>query len=154
MCSDCPLDGKGVQQCIPALEHTESIGVDASRVPITLETLEIDPGFWRAVPDTATILPCWNEDACRGGVTGDANYCGDGYTGPCELEHVQYAIWVLVVHFLSKCCITFLSSECVVDFWFSPFRHFPSCSVPFVLCSLSPRPPQTVRSVQRTTRGH
>ena len=82
---DCLLDQNGTQECIAAIEYTKSTGVDQySGAPITLETLQIKAGYWRSVKKSAIILPCWNEDACIGGLTGAADYCDDGYRGPCE----------------------------------------------------------------------
>ena len=112
---DCPVDGDGTQQCIPALDNAKSIGVDASGVPITLETLEIDPGYWRSLSSSATILPCWNKDAYFGGFTGEEDYCAGGYTGPCELESVHDAIWMLVIR-INTTASLFLPSECVVKY--------------------------------------
>lgn len=89
---DCPVEGNGTQQCIAALANTKSTGIDVDGVSITLETLNISSGYWRATASTATIRPCWNDDACRGGMTGNAAYCADGYRGPCELVHVHHAL--------------------------------------------------------------
>lgn len=81
------MDGKGTQQCIAELENTVSPGFDkTSGVPITLETLRIDPGYWRSMKNSSIVLPCWNEDACGGGLTGSADYCDEAYRGPCELR--------------------------------------------------------------------
>lgn len=52
----------------------------------TLETLSIDPGYWRATNKSTKILKCYNEDACTGGLTGSSGYCLEGYTGPCEFS--------------------------------------------------------------------
>ena len=64
------------------LEHTESAGVDTG-TPITLETLRIEKGYWRAVASSESIFPCWNSDACLGGITGENGYCKEGYSGAC-----------------------------------------------------------------------
>lgn len=85
LCSgDCPTDGSGTQECIEAIENTNSTGTDKSGASITLETLRINPGYWRSINSSTTILPCWNEDACLGGLTDAEGYCEDGYRGPCE----------------------------------------------------------------------
>ena len=89
---DYPAEGNGTQQCIAALANTKSTGIDDEGVSITLETLTISLGYWRATASTATIRPCWNDDACRGGITGNAAYCAEGYRGPCELVHVNDAL--------------------------------------------------------------
>ena len=99
MCSgNCSVGGSGIQECVPALDHTKSAGVDSSGVLITLKTLETHPGYWRSVPGSAAILPCWNEDVCLGGVTNDASYCDDGHRGPCELAIADVYIRLLILH--------------------------------------------------------
>eukprot|EP00904_Undaria_pinnatifida_P008212 jgi/Undpi1/4520/HiC_scaffold_18.g07874.m1 len=99
---DCPVEGNGTQQCIAALANTKSTGIDVDGVSITLETLNISSGYWRATASTATIRPCWNDDACRGGMTGNAAYCADGYRGPyCAICTDDYA-WTSA-YSCSKC---------------------------------------------------
>lgn len=48
-----------------------------------METLKLDPGYWRATDTSKVILSCYNEDACEGGAT-VTDYCSAGYEGPCE----------------------------------------------------------------------
>lgn len=93
---ECPVDGNGTQGCITALENTKSNGTDAEGVPITLETLTIMPGYWRSVAASWTILSCWNEEACLGGVTDNADFCESGYKGPCERGRIHDASWSLL----------------------------------------------------------
>lgn len=83
--ADCTANGTGTLQCVPALENTMSVGVTVSGVPVTLETLELDVGYWRSLSNSTTVLPCWNTDACLGGITDTADFCAEGYRGPCEL---------------------------------------------------------------------
>lgn len=83
-CQDCVVDGFGTQECVPEYEHTSSAGVDGAGNSVVLQGLEIDSGYWRATNTSTSILPCWNEDACAGGLTDAADYCDSGYTGPCE----------------------------------------------------------------------
>ena len=61
------------------MDHANSSGGTA-----TLETLSIQPGYWRATASSKDILACYNTDACLGGVSGTADYCLEGYEGPCE----------------------------------------------------------------------
>eukprot|EP00611_Tribonema_gayanum_P000844 TRINITY_DN1063_c0_g1_i4.p1 TRINITY_DN1063_c0_g1~~TRINITY_DN1063_c0_g1_i4.p1 ORF type:complete len:528 (+),score=78.33 TRINITY_DN1063_c0_g1_i4:187-1770(+) len=62
--------------------------VNCSMLGITLETLPLLRGFWREGMDSdqASILTCWNPDACTGGAgmasLGSDSYCATGYTGP------------------------------------------------------------------------
>ena len=80
------MGGDGTQECLAALENTMSNGADeTSGVPITLETLKINSGYWRSMSNSTSILPCWNEDACLGGLTGSESYCDEAYRGPCEV---------------------------------------------------------------------
>ncbi len=51
----------------------------------TLETLELEPGYYRTSNKSHTVLECFQEAACKGGTDASNNgYCADGYTGPCE----------------------------------------------------------------------
>ncbi|CAN0334630.1 unnamed protein product, partial [Scytosiphon promiscuus] len=59
---------------------------------ITLETLSIRSGYWRAVPSSDVILACHNPSACVGGQTGAADFCAVGYEGPyCAVCSEGYA---------------------------------------------------------------
>ncbi|CAN0424171.1 unnamed protein product, partial [Ectocarpus fasciculatus] len=74
-CSDCDVaDGSEVPTCTITPSHAQSTGD-------TIETLSIDPGYWRATPFSTIILACHNSDACLGGETGAADYCDEGYEG-------------------------------------------------------------------------
>ena len=65
--------------CRSSLEHTT-----AGEPGLTLETLNISAGYWRATAESEDILACHNPDACRGGLTGADNFCASGYKGPCK----------------------------------------------------------------------
>ena len=66
--------------CEVVLAHSSSNGSST-----TIESLSIDPGYWRATATSENVLACYNLDACEGGVTGASNYCHKGYEGSCEL---------------------------------------------------------------------
>ena len=79
-CEGCTIeDNHTVPVCADLLEHTDSRDGTA-----TLETLDVDPGYWRATSTSRIILPCFYKTACKGGVTGDPEYCLKGYEGPCK----------------------------------------------------------------------
>lgn len=80
-CHSCEVEDVGGMACTAQFEHSQSDGI-----AVTLETLEIQQGYWRATNTSRSngILPCYNKEACEGGVTGSAGYCAKGYTGPCE----------------------------------------------------------------------
>jgi len=69
-----------VPTCKEQLDHTSSAGGT-----VTLETVSINPGYWRATKTSEDVIACFHADACLGGVTGAAGYCLEGYEGPCEL---------------------------------------------------------------------
>ncbi|GMH94182.1 hypothetical protein TrST_g4037 [Triparma strigata] len=87
-------------------------GIDCSRAGVSLETLPIQPGFWRSSTTSTRIRRCYNTEACIGSVRTNANasgvsivssggssangsnvnlveskqYCAEGYQGPyCEV---------------------------------------------------------------------
>ena len=64
--------------CETALDHTTSAGG-------TIEELAIEAGYWRATNDSINIIECYYAKACNGGVTGDPDYCTQGYEGACKL---------------------------------------------------------------------
>ena len=64
---------------VAGIEHASSAGG-----VVTLAGLKIDQGYWRATASSTNILECYNGDACRGGITGGAEYCSEGYKGACE----------------------------------------------------------------------
>lgn len=79
-CENCKIkDGYSRPICSELLDHTDSRGGSAR-----LETLVMEPGYWRATNTSKNILECFNMNACRGGVTGSSEYCLRGYGGPCE----------------------------------------------------------------------
>lgn len=65
--------------CTEEFEDSKSTGGN-----ITLETLSIDPGYWRSTTFSRDVFLCYNADACLGGVTVDPGYCQAGFEGPCE----------------------------------------------------------------------
>lgn len=65
--------------CSVEMDHTTSSGGHA-----TMEMLSIESGWWRPTPTSRQVLPCYNEDACSGGITGAPGFCDTGYNGSCE----------------------------------------------------------------------
>ena len=79
-CLGCTIaKGSVTPTCQAPLEHTS-----AEEPGVTLATLEIEGGYWRATTDSEIVLECYNEDACVGGRTGSDSYCAPEYKGPCE----------------------------------------------------------------------
>ncbi|CAM9655567.1 unnamed protein product [Ectocarpus fasciculatus] len=95
VCDGCPVACDGcsfdeppvVPTCSDVMDHGASTGGN-----VTLETLSIDRGYWRATSSSKEILACYNADACLGGVTGTAGYCLESYEGPyCSICSDGYA---------------------------------------------------------------
>eukprot|EP00752_Nemacystus_decipiens_P009937 g8861.t1 len=86
-CNGCSFDEPPlVPACSEVLENAISPGG-----VVTLEMLEIEPGYWRATESSEDILACYNKDACLGGVTGATGYCLEGYEGPyCGVCNNEY----------------------------------------------------------------
>lgn len=88
VCDGCPTACDECSFAEPLLAPTCSAVLDhstSSGGTVTVETLSIEPGYWRASPSSPSILACFHADACVGGVTGATGYCLEGYEGPCEL---------------------------------------------------------------------
>eukprot|EP00903_Cladosiphon_okamuranus_P021507 g19772.t1 len=77
-CDECLFEEPDrVPVCKGAIDHSTSSGGT-----VTLQTLSIDPGYWRATASSEDILACYNADACLGGISGTIDYCLEGYEGP------------------------------------------------------------------------
>ncbi|GMH68263.1 hypothetical protein TrST_g5438 [Triparma strigata] len=110
-CEDCPLGsyapGEGFAVCLPCppnqfpkedqtgcevITGYYTDGVEGQSIPIptgvsetatgmTLEALEILPGYWRTSSTSKEILACLNSIHCKWGVD-TTDLCAEGYTGP------------------------------------------------------------------------
>lgn len=79
-CQGCSVEESvGVPICTQVMQHSTSFGGGT-----TLETVSINPGFWRATSTSKEIFACYRDEACLGGVTGSPDYCANSYEGPCE----------------------------------------------------------------------
>ena len=67
-----------VQQCQPVLEHTTSTHAHGD-----LESLSLQPGFWRSSPTSKDVRECYEPSACAGGAE---KYCRKAYQGPREYQ--------------------------------------------------------------------
>ncbi|CAN0285392.1 unnamed protein product, partial [Scytosiphon promiscuus] len=88
-CNGCNIDNStAIPICANELDHTHSTGDN-----VTLETLLIEGGYWRATPSSDAILACHNTRACLGGQTGVPDFCAVGYEGPycavCSPGHAE-----------------------------------------------------------------
>jgi hypothetical protein len=58
---------------------------------MTVMNMELEPGFWRATNSSKEVLPCLNEDHCKGGAE-PSELCSEGYEGPlCAVCMGDYA---------------------------------------------------------------
>lgn len=61
-------------------------GVDEFTLGTTLETLKLEPGYWRTGNTSIDVRECPVAEACVGGTGGTGrngtNYCRDGHEGP------------------------------------------------------------------------
>ena len=61
----------------------------------TLNLVIIDRGYWRATPSGEKVLPCYNTEACLGGLTGAPCFCFEGYEGPCKYVTLSVHLYLL-----------------------------------------------------------
>lgn len=59
------------------------MGVRPSSGVTTIETFDLEEGYYRVSSKSSIVLQCYQDDACVGG-TDASNYCANGYRGPCE----------------------------------------------------------------------
>ncbi|CAN0423513.1 unnamed protein product, partial [Ascophyllum nodosum] len=73
--------------CTEVFDHA-----DRQSGTATLETLVLEPGYWRATNTSRQVLACFNDHACLGGLTSHPGYCSPGYEGPyCAVCSEGYA---------------------------------------------------------------
>lgn len=72
--------------CLPCMDIRVSEGLECREKGVTLFSLPLAKGYWRANTNTTIIHECLHENACAGGgIVSSANdYCNPGYEGPCE----------------------------------------------------------------------
>lgn len=63
-------------------------GVNGSHQGATLETLELEPGYYRVSNESHDVRECYYSNACQGGADA-SNYCQSGYTGICKSPFPQ-----------------------------------------------------------------
>ena len=73
------MDDTTVPVCAVVPEGVSITGISG----MTLETLDLMSGFFRASSKSREVLECHREEACMGG-SNVSGYCAEGYTGPCE----------------------------------------------------------------------
>ncbi|GMI09829.1 hypothetical protein TrVE_jg7409 [Triparma verrucosa] len=77
-------DGEGQSVAVPA-------GVKRNVPGMTLNTLDLEEGYWRTTLNSTEILQCVNKKHCLGGAN-ITDMCADGYTGPlCAVCESGYA---------------------------------------------------------------
>lgn len=79
---------------IPFCESAPT-GSSAPYVGTTVQTLELDAGYYRVSNLSRVVFECHNKQACKGGANVD-DYCAEGYTGPCECNvdvRVRAPLW-------------------------------------------------------------
>ena len=87
LCTDPQCDAlAGIDMDNATVPFCEMVpdGVDTTgNSGMTLETLNLMPGFYRTFNKSRDVLECYREEACMGGSNADT-YCAEGYAGPCE----------------------------------------------------------------------
>ena len=76
--SNVTVDRETLPTCEPIPE-----GVRPSSAAITLQTFDIQKGYYRTHAESPIVLECYQTGACIGGVN-SSNYCAVGYRGPCK----------------------------------------------------------------------
>ncbi|CAN0364157.1 unnamed protein product [Ascophyllum nodosum] len=85
LCTDPQCDAlAGIDMDNATVPFCEMVpdGVDTTgNSGMTLETLNLMPGFYRTFNKSRDVLECYREEACMGGSNADT-YCAEGYAGP------------------------------------------------------------------------
>ena len=93
-CGDCEACSMDDPQTVPACSSAVDHALSQGGHNVTLEWLQIQPGYWRATNNSLAILPCYKAEACNGGITGSEGFCHTGYSGPCEFGAVHCVLQV------------------------------------------------------------
>lgn len=78
---------------IPICEELPE-GANDTATGITLETMDLLPGFYRMSNKSTEILECYQDEACIGGDEA-GHYCAEGYKGPCEWARASIEVEVV-----------------------------------------------------------
>ena len=73
------MDETTVPVCVVVPEGVRTTGDPG----MTIETLSLTSGFYRASYQSREVLKCHRKEACMGG-SDASRYCAKGYAGPCE----------------------------------------------------------------------
>lgn len=79
----------GEETAVPVCDVVPTGSKSADVGGTTLETLELNPGYYRTSNRSHVVLECFRESSCLGGIDPNS-YCADGYDGPCETEMVLH----------------------------------------------------------------
>ncbi|CAN0231803.1 unnamed protein product, partial [Ascophyllum nodosum] len=71
------MDDTTVPVCAVVPEGVNITGISG----MTLETLNLMPGFFRTSTKSREVLECYRKEACMGGSI-VSRYCAEGYAGP------------------------------------------------------------------------
>lgn len=82
-CDDSDLINVKVAGGKPPTCEMIPVGVRPSSSVTTIETFDLEEGYYRVSSESPIVLECYQDDACVGG-TDASNYCKSGYRGPCE----------------------------------------------------------------------
>eukprot|EP00752_Nemacystus_decipiens_P012244 g10853.t1 len=90
VCARCSTDCKGESSgvivadpaAVPVCDEVPTGARSAEDGGTTLETLELEAGYYRTSNTSHDVLECFQEVACKGGTdAADDGYCADGYAG-------------------------------------------------------------------------
>ena len=90
------IDGKPVCHDKPVGARAAPLGSRGT----TVETLALEPGYFRTSNESHKVISCYQKNACRGG-SDAGKYCASGYTGPCEMG---LELGFVIELTLSGCC--------------------------------------------------
>lgn len=130
VCARCSTDCKGESSgvrvvvaggpaAVPVCDEVPTGARSAEDGGTTLETLELEPGYYRTSNKSHNVLECFQEAACKGGVdaAGDG-YCAEGYSGPCESLSVFVSFVKVRCLAGTACCIVQgLRNKCIPTRW-------------------------------------
>ena len=120
VCAGCPgpCNACDFDEWVPSCSTLSEAGVAHASSPggdTRIEDLVIEKGYWRATKTSSTVLACYNEDACPGGITNGS--CSPGYNGPCKYSPCRYISRGDLSVFTIYCVRGFAALLCLARGW-------------------------------------
>ena len=117
---------------------------------MNVETLDLEPGFWRTSNSSTKVLPCLSTKHCKGGAN-TSDLCAEGYTGPlCAVCAERYAATGSGNSLQCNVC-TGNAQTTIIVYSTLAVAIFLIVAVVYCCCCRSPPPTESTRSISHSS---